>query len=364
MHKGPGGASSSSPGPGAGPSSADAATPEVDLQRVFVIIDEASMVSLTLLARLAQVLAQSGADYQLCFVGDDGQLRPIKRGEIFRMVLDRLPAECRVHLKTCYRTEHRDLYDACMAVRGGELPPNSEHFTFTPCDSDDGITAAVDEVIKEHGPDAQYLAWRNDDVVRISVAVQAELLKQGTIIQDKTRSFSQDTYVKKAGRSERMTVNYYVGDRVVFNGTKFNGVTRAALGTVVDVVESRGKAVGVRIKWNHMDVPVVHRYDEQSQTITTKEQAEEEDAKMSFMLSYCMTVHKSQGSEFPLVVVACYAMRGQRELDDRRWLYTAISRGSDSVRVVGRRHDVQVFVEAPLKPRRAMVIESELWRSQ
>lgn len=317
-------------------------------KRLFLILDEASMISLKLFSRLHHALSKAAVTYQLCLVGDDGQLRPIDKGEVFRYLLTQMPAEKRTHLKKCYRVENADLFRACEAIRGGAVPPDSEHFRFVDCANDMAVTREVAAHIRQHGAGAQYVAWRNEDVVQISILVQNKLLADGVVSGD---AFVQDASVRSGGKSVRVPVKYHVGDRVVFNGNKYKQVTRSSIGKVTGLLRGNGKITGVRVQWDSCPMPVDHRYDTVGANgKSTPEELEEEDNKMNFMLAYCMTVHKSQGSEFPHVVVACYSPRMHASLDDRRWLYTAVSRGSSSVVVIGNKREVSEFVAGPIKP--------------
>ncbi|MGH7142703.1 MAG: ATP-binding domain-containing protein [Planctomycetota bacterium] len=49
-------------------------------------------------------------------------------------------------------------------------------------------------------------------------------------------------------------------------------------------------------------------------------------------LAYCLTAHKSQGSEFPCVVVLCHK---SHFFADRNWLYTAVTRASKTCFLLG-----------------------------
>lgn len=321
----------------------------------YLILDEASMISLKLMARLGAALLSAGSIYQLCIVGDDGQLKPIERGEIFRYILSRIDTTLQTHLKICYRIEHMDLFDACNAIRNGELPQNSEHFEFLNCDDNHGITNELIKTIKELGDNAQYVAWRNEDVVNISNIVQKKLLKEGKINGE---ALEQDTYVKHGTTSTKVKVRYHVGDRVVFNGNKYKNVTRSSMGIVKEIIKNNNKPVGIRVLWDSEALPVDHRFDTNNAKIAkTQEEEEEDDSKMAFMLAYCITVHKSQGSEFENVVVVCYDINKQSYLDDRRWLYTAVSRGKERVKVIGNRKQVANFLSAPVKEMSIMDIK-------
>ena len=55
-----------------------------------------------------------------------------------------------------------------------------------------------------------------------------------------------------------------------------------------------------------------------------------------FDFGYCLSVHKSQGSEFPNVVLIEERMTSTNIKEHRRWLYTGITRASNKIAVIGR----------------------------
>jgi ATP-dependent exoDNAse (exonuclease V) alpha subunit len=63
----------------------------------------------------------------------------------------------------------------------------------------------------------------------------------------------------------------------------------------------------------------------------------------SWDLGYALSVHKSQGSEWPTVVVMLDNSAGAKMVCDRAWLYTAISRAKDKCVLVGRKSTAERF---------------------
>ena len=60
-------------------------------------------------------------------------------------------------------------------------------------------------------------------------------------------------------------------------------------------------------------------------------------------LAYAITIHKSQGSEYPAVVLPLLA--GPRPLMNRNILYTAVTRGRKCVTIVGSRETVRGMIQ-------------------
>ena len=60
-------------------------------------------------------------------------------------------------------------------------------------------------------------------------------------------------------------------------------------------------------------------------------------------LSYAITIHKSQGSEYPAVVLPLFS--GPRVLMNRNLLYTAVTRAKQCVVIVGNGHLVETMIQ-------------------
>ncbi|MEG1710642.1 MAG: ATP-dependent RecD-like DNA helicase [Clostridia bacterium] len=64
---------------------------------------------------------------------------------------------------------------------------------------------------------------------------------------------------------------------------------------------------------------------------------------VNLMLAYCITIHKSQGSEFDMVVIAL--MSGPPTILNKNLLYTAVTRAKKSVVIVGNRKHLYAMVK-------------------
>jgi tRNA A37 threonylcarbamoyladenosine biosynthesis protein TsaE len=269
----------------------------------YVFVDEASMICIVKLARLARATMESAA-WQVCLVGDAGQLEPIGRGEMFRTAVGNSGMGV-FTLEKCYRAENTDLFDAQTSVRAGNIPPTSASVTVDLFDCDAHVEKRVAEYISTNGADAQFIAWTNKTCDLINRLVQRKV------------------HGKEASKLAPM-----VGDRVVYVGRNDirKGLTNAMVGTVDKLVG----VSGLIVTW------------ECSGTI--------ECLAKDVALAYCLTVHKAQGSEFPRVCVVATSVFAMTRSLDRRWLYTAVSRAKRQCDLIATR-DIQNFVELPVRKR-------------
>lgn len=77
-----------------------------------------------------------------------------------------------------------------------------------------------------------------------------------------------------------------------------------------------------------------------------------------FDLAYAITCHKSQGAEWPVVIILGDASAGARRVCDRNWLYTAISRAGQLAVTIGRRGVLeQMARRQSLDKRRTFLVE-------
>ena len=80
-------------------------------------------------------------------------------------------------------------------------------------------------------------------------------------------------------------------------------------------------------------------------------------------LAYAVTVHKSQGSEYPIVVLAAYP--GMGRLQTRNLLYTAVTRARRQVVCIGRQETIAAMVQNNRAQRRYTSLTARLreWRA-
>ena len=111
------------------------------------------------------------------------------------------------------------------------------------------------------------------------------------------------------------------------------------------------------------DVGFVSRVDEQDKTVTVRyddERSVEYDYQQleELELAYCLSVHKSQGSEFPCVVMP--VVGGPPRLLTRNLFYTALTRARRLVVLVGREENIAQMVQNNLILRRYTTLRQRL----
>ena len=281
------------------------------LEGLTVIIDEASMVSSSLLAAICKRNPK-----RLVLVGDEAQLPPVGLGQPFHDLIALNPSKV-VTLKKCYRNSEA-IYAAAMRVREGRMPERvaesaNEKWVMKGLASPQDVHMAVLDMVRRGELDFErdiILVPRNADETNDAASV---------------KSLNRDILdlVNPHGANER----FKAGDRII--NTKnhpeldiWNGTTATVL-AVEDAPKGRGRV------YLHLDYPAVDAEGNQTQDIHVTY-----DVAKGFMNAYALTVHKSQGSQYRKVVFICLA-RDSYALLNRSMIYTAVTRAKSECIILG-----------------------------
>lgn len=278
----------------------------------FLIVDEYSMVDIWLANSLFKAIPDN---MQVLLVGDEDQLPSVGPGQVLSDLLasEKIPV---VRLNEVYRQkEGSKIIQLAHEIKNDSLAidslKNAKDFSFISANERQIIEAittiyqkALDKGIDSN--DIQVLAptyKTQAGINRINVELQ-QMLNPKT---DKNREVKV------------MEDVYRVGDRVIqLVNQPEDGVFNGDIGEVVAIFfENENKEKKEQI---------VLAFDE-------KEIVYERTDYKNFMLAYCISIHKSQGSEFPIVilpVVPAYYRMLRKNL-----LYTAITRSKDSLIICG-----------------------------
>jgi len=278
-----------------------------------LICDEFSMVDQHLLYRL---LSCTSARCRLVFVGDAAQLPSVGAGNVLRdMINSKLFPT--VSLTEIFRQgEQSDIVIAAHAIHRGEVPKLSSEkgsdFVLMEILSEDDILEAIVKMAGrffEARKNFQVLSPRHSGTLGVTNLNQ----RLRAVLNPKSSSLGEmrvGTDVLREDDRVMVVKNNY--DFGIFNGD------------VGKVARIDRKASEVEIKLH--GPPVVHV------------RLPFKDAAMYLRLAYTMTVHKSQGQEYDLIilpVVKSFGTQLQRNL-----FYTAITRAKEQVILVGSREAV------------------------
>ena len=292
------------------------------------IIDEVSMVDVVLAYHTLRAIPRHS---QIVFVGDKDQLASVGAGNFLKDMLDSKKFAS-VSLTQIYRQKENSLIITnAHAINNGQMPNlsnQSTDFFFESHTDPDAILNSVINMCTTRIP-----KFLNIDSSKIQVLAP---MKNGTCgidnINKQLQNILNPPSIKKA-EIEKDGVIYRVGDRVMQTTNNYDkewtkefergeGVFNGDIGTINSIEPKTDEVVvdfedGRTSRYSRMDIN-------------------------ELMLSYAITIHKSQGSEFDVVVIPIYA--GPPMLFARNLLYTAVTRAKKMVVLVGNTAQIQRMV--------------------
>lgn len=276
------------------------------LEGDVLIIDEASMIDLHLCDAITQAIAD---DARLVLVGDVDQLPSIGPGAILRDVIasHAIPT---VHLSQIFRQAAGSLIvENAHRIHDGLRPEgstskNGEFFVFVRDDPADAA-ATIHDLVTDRIPRGFGL----DPVRDIQILSPMNKGPVGTLVLNETLQKALNPNGPTVTRGER---TFRLGDKVMqlrndYDREVFNG----DIGRITNI-DAEGSTVIVTFDGREV----------------TYESADLDE----LVLAYATSIHKSQGSEYPAVVVTM--MSAHFVMLSRNLLYTAVTRGKKLVVIV------------------------------
>lgn len=299
---------------------------ENPLDADVIIIDEMSMVDISLMHSLLRAV---NVGTRLILVGDVDQLPSVGPGNVLRDIID---SGCFnvVKLANIFRqAAQSDIVVNAHKINSGEavdLGKRSNDFLFIKRDSPDAVIGAVITLLRQKLPD--YVKTQPFDIQVMTPmrkgALGVERLNQ--ILQSSLNPPHKDKKEKEAGNAV-----YRVGDKVmqIKNNYQLEWEIRSQYGVSVDKGSGIFNGdVGVIREINEFSELLTVEFDERKMIEYSFKQLEELE------LAYAITIHKSQGSEYPAVIIPMYS--GPRMLMTRNLIYTAVTRARSCVCLVGQ----------------------------
>jgi exodeoxyribonuclease V alpha subunit len=283
------------------------------LQVDFVIVDEASMVDLLLMDHLLRAVDSHS---HLILVGDVDQLPSVGPGSVLRDMIESgiIPT---VVLRRIFRQNRQSLIvvNAHRILQGQNLvlgeTNETRDFVFMPRESEDEILLTVKELVRRQIPQSLQLESRE-----VSQAIQVLTPMHRGLLGTVNLNREMQTLLNPVGETlERSGSLLRLGDKVMQLRNNYEkGVFNGDLGRIASIDRDEGS-----IKVDFYDKLVEYESDELDE----------------INLAYATSVHKSQGSEYPIVVIPLHT--SHYLLLHRSILYTAVTRGKKLVVLVGSR---------------------------
>ncbi|MBX7191272.1 MAG: ATP-dependent RecD-like DNA helicase [Sandaracinaceae bacterium] len=268
-----------------------------------VIVDEASMLDVRLGAALERAIHR---DATLVLVGDIDQLPPVGAGHVLREVIgsEVVPV---VRLERVFRqAEESAIVRGAHAIASGQAPSSSPRGHKGPGElfvveahEPERVVEKLREVLRRIPP-----AYELDPVRDVQVLTP---MRKGPLGTDALNAMLQEELVPTPSKRGR----FRVGDKVMQTANDYEReVWNGDIGWVRRVVDG--------VTYVDFDVG---------------ETSYRDDELDGLVLAYAATVHKSQGSEFPAIVLVLHG--SHHVMLARPLLYTAITRARRLVVIVG-----------------------------
>ncbi len=295
------------------------------LEADAIIIDEMSMVDIHLFYALLKALIPGT---HLILVGDSSQLPSVGPGQVLKDLIDsgKFPT---IYLKKIFRqAEQSDIVMNAHRIHDGQRPVldnKSRDFFFLERDNPDVIYKHMIEIIRDKLP-----SYVNAKAFDLQVLTP---MKKGPLGVEKLNLILQK-YLNPPAENKK---EHMCGDTTFREGDKVMQI-RNNYQLVWEIVGNYGVAIDSGMGVFNGDMGIIREINEYSQDIVV-EFDERRRVRYPFSdldeleLSYAITIHKSQGSEYPAVVLPI--MRGPRMLLNRNLLYTAVTRAKNTVCILG-----------------------------
>lgn len=283
----------------------------------LLVIDEASMMDISLAGALGSLLQSPDHPRRLLICGDEAQLPPVGAGKVLWDLIEAFPDNV-VALTKIYRQEKGNILDLASQIREGTLQSVPEstadvQVRQVPVTSQQVIALAA-ELLRE--------GWRPEDIMILTAQRQTSsgVEELNRALRGLFNPSANPDWAFSVGDRVVQMANFRREEEVVWNGL---------LGYVREVDYTSQGPGAVTVEY------------ETPEGITASYNRGQWGRYLS--LGYALTIHKSQGSEAPVVVLIASPEHADMWLDDRSLAYTAVTRARKKLYVLG---DPNILVHA------------------
>lgn len=307
----------------------------------FLIVDEASMVSLDQFYSFVRIMRQIP---YMVFIGDENQLPPMRWGQLLNS-LRRTNFKAKIQLKKNYRQD-AGLSANIQRILQGQMiqrTPDCHLFSDFNYKTEEAVAACYFELVQKYG----------NDFNKVTLVAPCNKIVNGVNNKIRERRF-ETSGSGGASKVSNRTKDYKwfrfnIGDRVRFTKNKasediYNGLE----GMVVDKT-----ATAFCVKYGNVTKWVPYVNDDKTEKMEKDDdgqllgmEAVEVNSKI-VKPSYAMTVHTAQGSQYDCVVFYCPKWC---HWVSRNMIYTALTRARKEVYVIGNLDLLASAIRNKLEP--------------
>lgn len=296
------------------------------LEADVIILDEVSMMDIVLMQHfLTAVLPGT----HVILVGDVDQLPAVGPGAVLKDIL-RAEVIPSVRLTEIFRQDSTGtIVLNAHAINAGRIPSfTAEDFSFLPAVSSEDAAQQIVSLCRD-------LLLRKNDVSIMDVQVLSPMRREACGVD--ILNLRLQAALNPPGQGKEEVAGLRIGDKVMQTQNDYTkGVFNGDIG---------------RITWIDTEHITVNFSEEMDVSYTR-------DELRALTLAYAMSVHKSQGSEYPIVLLPL--VRAHHIMLQRNLLYTAVTRAKQRVILVGDRAALYAAVSNDRTRRRYTLLAERL----
>lgn len=298
---------------------------ESPLECDVLIIDEASMIDIMLMFNLLKAIRPGT---RLIIVGDMDQLPSVGPGNVLKDLIESewIPV---IRLNEIFRQSKESMIIVnAHKINNGEMPTinfKNKDFYFIREDSPENIQKIIIDLVRKRLPDFNK-NWEPNKNIQVLSPMRKGILgitnlnaRLQEILNPPSREKKEiehrNTVFRTGDKVMQVKNNYYLNwTRILGKGeSEGSGIFNGDIGYIEDICDEDNTLTVV--------------FDDEKKVIYDKMYLDEIE------LAYAITIHKSQGSEFPVVVIPVF--NGPPMLMNRNLLYTGVTRAKQMVVLVG-----------------------------
>ena len=280
----------------------------------YIIVDEASMIDTMLMFSL---LKGTRLDSKFIFIGDYYQLPSVSQGQVLKDMIDSEVLDV-IKLNNLYRQKDGNyIIDLAHEIKNKELSDNfltkKEDYNFIEVDNDYVLTSIKDIILK-----ALEKGYREKDI-----QVLAPMYKSQNGI-DNLNKMLQEIFNPKSNDKNELTVGnktYREGDKVLeLVNDSDNSISNGDLGYIINITNKE--------KNGNKKNEIIVDFDGNIVSFSP-------DKFINITHGYAISVHKSQGGEFNMVIIPF--VNSFKRMLYNKLIYTAVTRAKSKLILIGSR---------------------------
>lgn len=284
----------------------------------LLVVDESSMVDAQLMHSLLKAVPPTAS---VILVGDANQLPSVGAGQVLSYIIESEQITVVTLTEIFRQAKTSKIITNAHAINSGSMPDLSNQldgdFFFVATETPEDAVQKIVQIVKNRIPHR----WHHNPIRDVQVLCPANI---GGIGAKSLNIELQKVLNPNAGEKvEKFGITFAVGDKVMqvqnnYDKEIFNG------------------DIGFITRINSEDREMLISFDDREVTY-------EFDELDEVVLAYACTIHKSQGSEYPAVVIP--VMMQHFMMLQRNLIYTGVTRGKQLVILVGQKKALNIAIK-------------------